>query len=166
MRAPLAACFWDREAMLVSMLFIIGLVYSYPTPQGTSSTTVLLILTLYIQFSQSQRLILQKKVIHPYWTFLHLASRIQYRILFAYRPANSGISCSQWLVDASFLPYKSFFFMYLLPLYTFFPPRRPERPIEEGRIQSVYSKRRNYRTFQATLQWRKCNWNNQERKNN
>ena len=36
--------------------------------------------------------------------------------------------------------------MYLLPLYTFFPPRRPERPIEEGRIQSVYSKRHNYRT--------------------
>jgi len=56
--------------------------------------------------------------------------------------------------------------MYLLPLYTFFPPRRPERPIEEGRIQSVYSKRRNYRTFQATRKWRKCNWNNQERKNN
>lgn len=56
--------------------------------------------------------------------------------------------------------------MYLLPLYTFFffPPRRPERPIEEGRIQSVYSKRRNYRTFQATRKWRKCNWNNQERK--
>ena len=41
-------------------------------------------------------------------------------------------------------------FMYLLPFYTFFPPRRPERPIEEGRIKSVYSKRRNYRTFQAT----------------